>query len=234
MQADTVIPLTGMRSLLSKAITPQLKDVENDFTSYLANRNKFLFSSDDELKDMLDVYTGKPINHWEPFIAAANALTPFFKTNGGTEPWREWLIKTGWDGLKNVTQNPITKAKVTPEQRQWVNNWIAKNADLAGQIEKMRTAPDGFWDKQIKEYEKRRGQQTQKQYPIEQLVTHEMLTRIHNDAWTAAWNAYAAENQEALNAGRMAGMRNKQLNMGDQEGASETQRQLEALLAYPK
>lgn len=234
LQTDSVIPLTGLRSVLSKAITPQLKDVENDFSHYLANRNKYLFSSDDELKNMLDIYTGQPISYWEPLTAAANALTPFFKTNGGTEPWREWLIKTGWDGLNVINKNPITNAPVTPEQRQWVNNWVAQNADLAGQIEAMRTAPDGFWNKQIKEYVRLRGQQEQSKFPIGQLVVHEELSRIHGDAFRAAWNAYASENQAAMAQGRFSQSRNRQLNIGDLQGASATQRQLDALLAYPK
>lgn len=234
LQADSTIPFTGLRSILSKTITPQLKDVENDFAHYLGNRNKYLFSSDEELKNMLDIYTGKPISYWEPFTAAANALTPFFKTNGGTEPWREWLIKTGWDGLKVVNRNPITGSKATPEQRQWVNNWIAQNADLAGQIESMRSAPDNFWNDKIKEYVKRRGQQTQEQYPVEKMVVFEELDRIHGDAFRAAWNAYAMENQAAMSAGRFSQMRNRQLGMGDLQGATDTQQQLEALLAYPK
>ena len=40
MNADSLIPGTGVRSILNKAIAPQLKDVENNWQSYLANRNK--------------------------------------------------------------------------------------------------------------------------------------------------------------------------------------------------
>lgn len=234
MQADSMIPYTGVRSLLSKAITPQLKDVENDFGSYLANRNKFLFSDNDVLKDMLDIYTGRPINYQEPLTAAANAMLPFFKSNGGLEPWRQWLLGTGWDNLQTVRTDPTTKEPLTPDQRQYVNNWIAQNAGLADKIEQMRSAPDKFWDQKIKEYVKERGLQKQSELPIKKMVVHEELDRIHNEAFNMAFTAY--EQQNAINSmvGGYKARRDRRLGIGDIQGASSDATQVQELLQIAK
>ena len=39
---DTMIPGAGVRSALNDVLTPQLMDVENNFLSYLANRNRWI------------------------------------------------------------------------------------------------------------------------------------------------------------------------------------------------
>jgi hypothetical protein len=234
MQADSMIPYTGVRSILSKAITPQLKDVENDFNSYLANRNKFLFGDNELLKDQLDIYTGKPINYQEPLTAAANALLPFFKSNGGLEPWRQWLLSSGWDNLQTVRTNPTTKEPLNPKERQFVNNWIAQNAGLADQIEGMRAAPDKFWDQKIKEYVKERGQQSQSLMPIKKMVVHEQLDRIHNEAFNMAFTALEQQNAASSMIGGYKSRRDRRLSIGDIQGASSDATQVQELLQIAK
>lgn len=229
-QVDSMIPYTGARSLLSKAIAPQLKDVENDFNSYLMNRNKFLFSGNETLKDQLDIYTGQPINYFEPFTAAANAMLPFFKSNGGMEPWRQWLLSTGWDNLQTVRTNPTTKEPLTPNERSFVNNWIAQNAGLAQQIEGMMNQPDKFWQTKINEYVKARGQQTQSEFPIKQLVVHEELDRIHNEAFNMAFTALEQQNATSAMIGGYKGRRDRQLNVGDIRGASTDANEIQQIL----
>jgi hypothetical protein len=160
-----MLPFAGTRNLLSQAISPQLKDVETEWQYYLANRNKFLFNDQVLLPDALDVYTGKPINYQEPLTGAINALLPAFKSNGGMEPWRQWLIGTGWDGLQILQTNPLSGQPITPQEQQWINNWIAAgltNKDgspkpgypLIEKIEEMRNHPHQYWDKKIKEYKR--------------------------------------------------------------------------------
>lgn len=234
MQADSMIPYTGVRSILSKAITPQLKDVENDFNSYLANRNKFLYGDNETLKDLLDIYTGQPINYHEPLTAAANAMLPFFKSNGGMEPWRQWLLSTGWDNLQTVRTNPTTKEPLTPKERQFVNNWIAQNGGLADQISKMQSAPDKFWDQKIKEYVKSRGQQPQSLMPVKKMVVHEELDRIHNEAFNMAFTALEQQNAVSSMIGGYKSRRDRRLGIGDIQGASSDATQVQELLQIAK
>lgn len=232
MQADSMIPGTGFRSLLSQAVTPQLKDVENDIGSYLANRNKWMFNNNDQLKDLVDVYTGEPIRYHEPLTAAANALLPFFKTNGGMEPWRQWLLSTGWDQLNTIRTNKVTGRPLTASERSWINNWIGQNAGLADKIDRLRTADDGWWDKQIKEYVKARGLKNQSEFPIKELVVHEMLSKIHNEAFNMAWSALEQHNAQSANIPGLSKEVKARLNVGDISGARKASDSLEQILNY--
>jgi hypothetical protein len=234
MQIDSMIPGTGARSLLSQAITPQLKDVENDIGSYLKNRNKWLFGSNDQLKDLVDVYTGEPIRYHEPLTAAANAFLPFFKTNGGIEPWRQWLLDTGWDQLNTVRTNKSTGQPLTAEERSWINNWIGSNYGLAEKIDRLRTADDGWWDKQMKDYVKARGLKSQAEFPIKETVVHEYLTRLHNEAFNMAWAAWEQQNAQSANIPALTKEVQARLNVGDTAGAQRASNELEQILQMPK
>lgn len=193
MQADSIIPGTGARSILSRAITPQLKDVENNWQSHLANRNRWLPPVNAELIDMKDVYTGKPINTGSPWNSWVNSLLPFFKTNEGMEEWRQKLLATGWDGLQVPRVHPNSGEELKPAERQWINNWIADNEKLGEQVDKLLSKNDNYWMKEIKKYAKVRGLSNQSEYPIKETVVHQLLDDMHNAAFK---RAYAAMNQQ--------------------------------------
>jgi hypothetical protein len=234
-QVDSLIPFapSGMRSVLNQAISPQLKDVENDWGSLMANKWKFM--SPPGLMDQLDIYTGKPIRFHEPLTAAANAFMPFGKSNGDMEPWRQWLISTGWDNVQSMRVNPITKELLSPEDRHWINNWIAKNMNLAGQIEGMMNSEDGFWSRKMKEYKQNRGWKKQKDYPLKELVVHQELSRIHRNAMKYACSAleryHSQYSQVGLQNDRIKNAL-RQGNMPESLKANETKEDLRRLLDF--
>ena len=229
-QTDMLAPYKGVRTVLNNVITPQLKDVENDFFSYLKNSNKFLFSSNEDLKDMLDIYTGKPINYVDTPNRVANGLLPVFKTNGGMEPWRQWLLSTGWDGLQRIRRNKFTQQPLSAEDRQYLNNWIAQNANLDKQITALMTKNDGWYDQKIKEYQKARGQYSQNDMPIRYLVTHRELDRIHDIAFDAAWTSLENYKAKYTTVGREIHNRNLELQKGQVNKARNTQKKVDQLL----
>ncbi len=204
-QGDSMVPFatSGIRSVLNNSVTPQLKDVENDWGALIQNKWKFMHrsgTSEDALQDQLDIYTGQPIRFHEPLTAAFNAFMPFGKSNGDMEPWRQWLLSTGWDSQRSMEINPITGDPISTQDRYKINNWIAKNMDLAGQIERMMDAPDDFWNKKIKEYGKARGLKKQKDFPIKELVVHQELNRIHQQAikYACSWLERHHEQHSAI------------------------------------
>tara|TARA_R100001463_G_scaffold2637_2_gene10932 strand:+ start:2158 stop:5949 length:3792 start_codon:yes stop_codon:yes gene_type:complete len=234
-QADALVPFapSGVRSVLNNAIAPQLKDVENDWGSLMSNKWKFM--NPPNLVDQVDMYTGKPIRYQEPLTAAANAFMPFFKSNGDMEPWRQWLLSTGWDSLPSMKSNPITSMPLTPNDRKWIDNWIANNMNLAGQIEGMMTAPDDFWNKKLKEYKDTRGLQKQSDYPIKELVVHEELDRIHSEAMRYACSALERFHEQYSAIGeRNTQVKNalRQGNIPQALDSLEGRKQLEQLLKY--
>ena len=224
-QTSQLVPFKGIRSILNNAISPQLRDVNNDFMSYLANGDKWLMAGgqNSSLPNLLDVYTGKPVRYQEPVTAAANALLPFFKQNGDMEPWRQWLLSTGWDGLQRIRTNKYTKEPLSPQDRNWINNWIAKNANLKGQVLQLMTYDDGFFQKKMKEYVKYRGIKNQNQYPVKEHLVHRELDRIHDTAFESAWNALEAYKAQFTTTGQHIKMRNFELRKGKSKEAAKTQ-----------
>ena len=70
-----------------------------------------------------------------------------FKSNGGMEPWRQWLLSTGWDGLQNIKINKFTKEPLSPEDKHYINDWIAKNGNLQTQIQALMTKNNNYYQK---------------------------------------------------------------------------------------
>ena len=239
-QGDALVPFapSGIRSVLNNAITPQLKDVENDWGALIQNKWKFLHKSgtaEDALQDQLDMYTGSPIRFQEPLTAAVNAFMPFGKSNGDMEPWRQWLISTGWDSTPTLSINPITGMEITTQDRYKINNWIATNMDLAGQIESMMTRPDDFWTKKIREYKKARGGMKQSEFPIKELVVHKELDRIHRQAmkYACSYLERYHSNYSAI-GDQKARIKNalRQGNIPEALKGAEKRKQLERLLDF--
>ena len=230
-QTNMLIPHMGARSILNNIVAGQLRDVDNDFGSYMKNANRFLFAGDEDLPKMLDIYTGEPVRHYNHLINAANAFLPMFKSNGGMEPWRQWLLSTGWDGLQKIRRNPDTGLPLDAKDRQYINNWIAKNSNLSLQIQQLMTEDDGYWNKYLKEYVNKRGLQKQEDFPIKKTLLYRRLDEIHDRAFRGAMdslNAYKDQNYSTI--GREIKNRNRELGRGDLEGASKTQKRIKQLL----
>ena len=231
---DPLVPFawTGSRSVLNKAITPQLKDVENDILALHKNFSKFMFNSNDHLKDQLDVYTGERIYYHDMPTAAINAVLPFFKSNGGIEPWRQWLLDTGWNNLNTLRTNRLNGQPLTADERYYINNWVAKYSGLKEQVIKlMKEDLRGGYTARYKEA---RGQMTQDEYPIGDSYIHDSLDKIHNDAFKKAWTALEAENASYRSMGILEEYKKVALERGDVEGAAEHQNEINDLIKTVK
>ena len=125
-ELDSFIPFTSVRGTLNEIIYPQALEVQRDFEGYLAARNKFITGPLGLVTPAVDIYDGKEIRMWEPMQMALNSLTSF-KSNTGSEPWRQWTTSIGWEGLSPKMTNPITGLEMTPQERNYVNNWIGRN-----------------------------------------------------------------------------------------------------------
>ena len=232
-QTDQVLPFRGIRSMLNNAISPGLRDVNNDFFAYLANANKFMMPTgqDAMLPELLDVFTGKPIKGYESITQAANAILPAFKANGDMEPWRQWLLTTGWDGMSRLRKNKFTKQPLSPHDRYFINNWIGKNANLKGQIIRLMTMGDRYYQEKMKQYKYLKGKANVKDW-----IVHKELDKIIDRAYEAAWNELNRYNAEQgyTQQGRDLKMLKHQMQSGQTEAAKQTQKRLQELQRMAK
>ena len=200
------IPYSGAVSSLNRVITPQLKDVEQDLFEYVKNRYKFLSPGQQYLVDLLDVYTGEPINHTDFFTALSNEVVPFFNTNTGEEDFRFKLIESGWKGMPSYQTNPFTGTKIHPEERHFINNWVAQNYPLRQRVEELfnpNTDVGKLALQSLEDYRMLRGQDTQKQNPIKDIFLHNRLDDIHREAFQMGFNELRKSYEEFESIGTL-------------------------------
>ena len=171
----------------------------------MAHKNRFLPGVGDKIVNSVDIYTGEPINYTTPILNHINGMLPFGQVNAHMEPWRQRMLESGWDGKKSLLLNPETKKQYTPEQRQWINNYIGKKGQLGRQVKEIFSKSDGEWKTIINEYKKARpglvkeilGQGfSQKSYPWKKTILMELLTKMHNEAYEDGRKALMASDTD--------------------------------------
>jgi hypothetical protein len=227
MYGNSLVPWSGARTAISRVVSPQVKDVDADFWSQIKKNNSFL---PNDLAEQLDVYTGKPIEGFDPITDGLNNLLPFFKTNPGSEPWREWLINSGWTNLQQYRSNPVTGEPLTGKERQWINNFIGERGRLLKNIKKLMTNRAIL--KRQQRFLEQKGPQSE--WPIKESPLHQALDDLHNDEFKVAWIAYRRSNPEARRTESLIERRNRRLNRGDTQGATQDRESLQELTQMPK
>mgnify|MGYP003132744603 CR=1 FL=1 len=131
--ARAYIPLSGAAGVLSSAITSTQKDIQGNLDEYLKNRLPILSST---LPDQIDIWTGEPVNDIDnPFLRILNSLSPL-KVSGTAEPWRQWLLETGWNGLGRLRKDSTGSYEYTPEERELIYKFIGEQ-QLYKQVERL-------------------------------------------------------------------------------------------------
>ena len=219
---DTSIPGSGVRSALNDVLAPQLFDVEDNFTGYLANRNRGLTQA--WLTEVIDPFTGETINGNKfPLQRFIGRFMPF-EHAGGDEPWRQWMLSTGWTGLTEPMSNPYTGEELTPEQRQWVNAWIGKNGNWDKEMESYMNMDGGDFKREwLKLKGKRAKLDAGKSY------IHEILDESKKRQFDAAWNAYVAEYPESMDITEYKNARDALTQEGNYDAAAEVAELLEEM-----
>ena len=235
-EASSMVPGRGVISILNNTMTPQLKDVERNFLGILANKHKFLFQDEAILQDYKDFYTGKPVNGAGSMIEAINRSLPVMRSSGGTEPWRRWLLQQDWDGLTVINSNPnMPGEEMTPQQRQFVHDFVGRNNLIVPEIEKLMNNP-ATAEMAAKYAAKRRAEGlTNAEAPLDKLYIHERLDKIHRDAIKKGWAAWKQLHPDSEFV--KAGSSRRDMYLGEgrvQEGIDEAKKlkDLKAILDY--
>jgi len=122
-EVRAAIPLSGALGVVSNAITSSQKDIYKDLVGYVMNKVPG-FSS--QLPEQIDIYTGKPLNDIDnPILRTLNAVNPV-KISEGTEPWRQWLIDSGWDGVQMIRKDSTGNHEYTPQERETLYRYIGE------------------------------------------------------------------------------------------------------------
>jgi len=118
-----MIPQSGALGVASNAITSTQKDIESSIPKYVANKIPIASSF---LPEQRDFWTGEPLNDIQnPVLRFLNAFNPI-KISGTNEPWRQWLLTTGWDGLGRLKTDSTGSYEYSEAQRDFIYQRIGE------------------------------------------------------------------------------------------------------------
>ena len=117
-----------------------------------------------------------------------------------------------------------------PDERWFINTWVAKNAGLKIQIEElMKIDQDPTDARSLAYYKKHLRGKGQDKFPVGKTFIHDRLTKIHNEAFKHAWAALRLERQTTRPHGMLEGHKRDLMKQGMYREASKTQEQIEEL-----
>jgi len=119
----SMIPLSGALGVLSNAVTSTQKDIDASVIKYVQNKLPIASSF---LPEQRDFWTGEPLNDIDnPFLRILNAMSPI-KVSGTEEPWRKWLLTTGWDGLSRLRKDSTGAYEYSEAERELIYKYIGE------------------------------------------------------------------------------------------------------------
>ena len=142
---------------------------------------------------------------------------PFWESAGGDEPWRKWMLGTGWTGLSKPMTNPYTGEKLPPDARQWINAWIGENGNWDKEMENMMTWDDGKFEREWKALHGKRAQ-----LDIGKSYIHEMLDESKTRQFNAAWDAYLMEHPQIREQQILKDVRDSETTAGNYGAAVQS------------
>ena len=121
--ARAIIPQSGALGVMSNAITSTQKDISSSIIKYMQNKIPIASSF---LPEQIDIWTGTPLNDIDnPVLRILNSLSPV-KISGTQEPWRQWLITTGWDGLGRLKMDSSGSYEYSEVEREFIYKRIGE------------------------------------------------------------------------------------------------------------
>ena len=140
--ARGALPLSGAHGVVANAITQAQKDIYDDATGYLLNTT----IGKAALPSQIDHWTGEKINEIDnPLLRIINAASPI-KVHGGEEPWRLWLINSGFDDIGILKKKFNSDVEYTAEERQAIGRLMGED-QLWKKVNKMMNEPR--WNEEL-------------------------------------------------------------------------------------
>jgi hypothetical protein len=194
-EVRSYVPWSGALGVASNAITSSQKDIYNDMIGYVKNRMPGLSSS---LPERIDIFTGKPLNDIDnPFLRVVNAFSPV-KISEGTEPWRQWLINTGWQGSQLIRLDSTGNHEYTPAEREVLYRYIGEQ-QIWKQYESLRN--NRKYNDQLDRVRAMRVQgRPSSEIEVRQLEVHSVLDQILTDAQKIAEQRLQNDNPAMWNS----------------------------------
>ena len=137
---SSLVPGSGLRNELSRLMSPGIKEVENEFTQLVANRNPGMKANLPAAYDWVD---GGKVREPDSFWTRAwNAYAPVFKVREGMSPEKQFLIDVEFDGRPQLNTDG-NGVELTSAQRSEVTRLMGEDKIFKKAITKIMNSADG-------------------------------------------------------------------------------------------
>ena len=221
--ARAFIPQSGALGVISNAITSSQKDLESSVPKYVQNKIPIASSF---LPEQIDIWTGKALNDIQnPYLRILNSISPI-KISGTAEPWRQWLLTTGWDGLSRLKRDSTGSYDYQPEEREKIYKYIGEQQLYKKLIPLMNSKK---YKKQIGLLRGHRVTGGDLDNEMIKLKTQKLplfteIDKIIRTAQIIAEQRYLSEQEVVENTILMQRKADQRMKQGDVQGASDIQK----------
>lgn len=219
-QINSVIPFSGARNQLSQLMAPGLREVEDNFLHLIRNRNNYLdlVDPDGALPFKIDYMDGSKIRDYDPLTRLLNVAQPF-KLNPSNEPYRQWLIDTGFDALPIINKDRWN-GDFTPKQKSELGAIMGQSGNIKKEVEALMKRPDIIKDIEFIKAQRDKGR-TSDQLDLSQSRTHvalrDIFTREKRKAEAIMYSRYP----ELRQRGNLKSVQEKQQRQGNYTAVEE-------------
>ena len=221
--ARATIPQSGALGVVSNAITSTQKDIEASIPKYVQNKIPIASSF---LPEQIDIWTGEPLNDIQnPYLRILNSLSPV-KISGTQEPWRQWLLTTGWDGLGRLKMDSTGSYEYSEVEREKIYKYIGEMQLYKKLIPLMNNKK---YKKQIGLLRDHRAKGSDLDNELIKLKTQRLpvfkkIDEIIRTAQMLAEKRLLKERADLRNTIKSQQIVNQQLDVGDVQGAANVQK----------
>lgn len=150
--ASSLVPLSGARNELGRLMSPELRELDMEFTQLLRNRNKFVdvIDQSNSLPSKHDWMDGKKVGYAENFFVRAwNAVMPM-KVHDGLSEERQFLLDIEYDTRPSFNKN--TKGvEYTPTERSELYQIMGKDGYFRREVQRIMGSNEAAaWRESIK------------------------------------------------------------------------------------
>ena len=135
-----LLPYSGLRNEFSRLLTPQLKEVEQEFQQLFFNRNPLLKSQLPNAYDWMDGGLVREPDNF--FVRAWNAYSPVFKVGEEMSPEKEFLVEIEFDSRPQLNKNG-NGIEYTPEERSQVTQLMGEDGLFKDEVKKIMNSKEG-------------------------------------------------------------------------------------------
>lgn len=213
-QTNNIIPYAGLRRQLGELLSPGLREVDEEFFQLIRNRNAWAdaISPETALPYARDFIDGSRIRDYEPMTRIMNSVLPF-KTNPSVEPYRQWLMKTGFEAMPvlKVSSNGI---RYTPRERELIGSYMGQYGNLPRELTKLMGRKDLQRDLEFYTQQRQNGV-TSEDLNLAKSRVHSSIRQIFNRAKSRAEAVMYSEYPQIRREASIKSVKEKAQQRGD-------------------